>query len=201
MLTNKSEGQVIVVDDDTNLCNSIAFALSHYNLKIFHTGKSFIDSIKIDGTLLQGIGCILLDIRLTDLSGVNVFEKLLDKFFPFSKKIIFISGHADIELAVNLIKKGAYQVIEKPFDLIKLENVINDSFIKSKDLNEKLQLLNSLSSKEKVVMDYIYSGYFNKDIALILNNSVRTIEIHRQHIFDKLNVKNAIDLTKFLDSI
>ena len=144
MLTNKSEGQVIVVDDDTNLCNSIAFALSHYNLKIFHTGKSFIDSIKIDGTLLQGIGCILLDIRLTDLSGVNVFEKLLDKFFPFSKKIIFISGHADIELAVNLIKKGAYQVIEKPFDLIKLENVINYSFIKSKQF---LILENSSLSK------------------------------------------------------
>jgi two-component system response regulator DctR len=201
---------VIIIDDDESLVSSLAIYLEAKKIRClsFFSGEDFLLASKIDSSLLTNPGCILLDIRMPGLSGPQVFDQILVTHKQLIKPVIFITGHGETQIAVELMKRGAYDFIQKPFDseaLLKLVKIALthsvDSFNKIHFYNIFNNKINSLSKKELEIMNLIYQGASNKDIADQYENSVRTIELHRAHIFAKLEVKNGIELARNLERV
>ena len=201
---------VIIIDDDEFLVASLIIYLESKKIRClpFFSGEDFLLASKIDSSLLTNPGCILLDIRMPSLSGPQVFDQILERHEQLTKPVIFISGHGETQIAVELMKRGAYDFIQKPFDseallkLLKLALTFSvdnfNSTLFRRNFNNKI---NSLSKKELEIMNLIYQGASNKDIADQYQNSVRTIELHRAHIFTKLEVKNGIELARKLEQV
>lgn len=148
-------------------------------------------------------GCLVLDIRMPGMSGLELFDVLQSR--QCRLPVIFLTGHGDVPLAVAALKKGAYDFIEKPFD----DNVLVDRIIAALALNaEHLDSLSrndeiesrlaQLSPREQEVMAHILAGKFNKVIADELNIAMRTVEVHRSRIFEKMGVRSAVDLAQIL---
>jgi two-component system response regulator DctR len=142
------------------------------------------------------------------LSGPQVFDQILERHEQLTKPVIFISGHGETQIAVELMKRGAFDFIQKPFDSEALLKLVKIALTHSVDSLNKIHFynifnnkINSLSKKELEIMNLIYQGASNKDIADQYENSVRTIELHRAHIFAKLEVKNGIELARNLERV
>ena len=151
-------------------------------------------------------GCILLDIRMNKLSGLDVFEKL--RQINCSMPIIFMTGHGDIQIVARVMQEGAYDFMEKPVAGEELISRVKKCLSVSMDLWEQnnhkesvIKRIETLTGKEKVIMGLLFEGHANKEIADKLGNSVRTIELRRATIYDKLQISNAVELVRLLDSI
>lgn len=148
-------------------------------------------------------GCLVLDIRMPGMSGLELFDLLQARHCPLP--VIFLTGHGDVPLAVAALKKGAYDFIEKPFN----DNILVDRIIAAlaKDTEHIGKLtrhdeiesrIAQLSPREQEVMEHILAGKFNKVIADELNIAMRTVEVHRARIFEKMGVRSAVDLAQLL---
>lgn len=148
-------------------------------------------------------GCVILDVRMRAMSGPELFERL--KEIGCRMPVIFLTGHGDVPQAVQSIKNGAYDFIEKPFN----DNDLVDKVIAAMQLDEQLRQLaasnasvearlQSLTTREREVMDRILAGKYNKVIAAELNIAMRTVEVHRARIFEKMNVRSAVELATML---
>jgi len=148
-------------------------------------------------------GCLVLDIRMLAMSGLELFERL--KARGCQMPTIFLTGHGDVPQAVRSIKDGAYDFIEKPFN----DNELADRVIAAIEFDQQLRrqsssrtsresLLCTLSRREREVMERILAGKYNKVIAAELDIAMRTVEVHRARIFEKLNVKSAVELAQLL---
>jgi two-component system, LuxR family, response regulator DctR len=148
-------------------------------------------------------GCLILDVRMLAMSGPELFERLKDR--GCRMPAIFLTGHGDVPQAVRSIKNGAYDFIEKPFN----DNELADRVIAAIEFDEQRRLqtastastearLQSLTSRERAVMDRILAGKYNKVIAAELNIAMRTVEVHRARIFEKMSVKSAVELAQLL---
>jgi two-component system response regulator DctR len=146
-------------------------------------------------------GCILLDVRMPDTSGVALFDVLAARDLTARLPVIFLTGHGDVPMAVDMLKRGAFDFFEKPFNDNKLMDRVEEALAASRQAGEMAAVrgrLAALSAREREVLDLILDGKMNKVIADKLGISMRTVEVHRAHIFDKMHVKTAVELARLL---
>ena len=145
--------------------------------------------------------CVLLDVRMPGISGVALFDALAARQLTHRLPVIFLTGHGDVPMAVDALKRGAFDFFEKPFNDNKLMDRAQEALAASMQAGVQAVIhtrLESLSAREREVLDLILLGKMNKVIADQLGISMRTVEVHRAHIFDKMNVKTAVELARLL---
>ncbi len=194
----KTQGTVYVVDDDEAVRDSIRWLLeaSDYKVELYESGESFIASYDPDS-----VAVLLLDVRMNGMSGLEVQELLRAKNADIP--IIFITGHGDVPMAVNALKKGAVDFIEKPFDLESLKQQVEKMLDAAREKRMKVDrrnfnaaLLARLTPREQQVLERIVAGRLNKQIADDLSISIKTVEAHRASIMTKTNSGTIADLMR-----
>jgi two-component system, LuxR family, response regulator DctR len=197
-------GTVFIVDDDEALRDALRMLLRSRGLQteLFSSGESFLESISL---LSDCTGTLLLDVRMPGISGIQVFDELLSVFGRAPVPVIFLTGHADVPMAVESLKKGAFDFFEKPFDNNKLLDRLGVALRQSAEMRQTQrgerdvkQALAALTEREREVMKLIVAGRLNKVIADELAISMRTVEVHRSRIFSKMGVRSAVELANLL---
>lgn len=184
---------VHIVDDDPRYCRAVELVLSNagYAVAASADGDQF---LKED---TPRDGCILLDLEMPQMSGLQLFEVLLRR--PAPPHVIFVTGHADVDVAVQLIKMGALDVIQKPFQPDRLLNAVQASFeaapapVESDRVIQAKALIAKLSPRERELLQGLVGGMSNKSLASAMRRSVRTIEMHRARMMDRLGVRTLAD--------
>jgi two-component system response regulator DctR len=150
-------------------------------------------------------GCLLLDVRMPGLSGLALFEQLLERRLTEVLPVIFLTGHGDVPMAVAAVKRGAFDFVEKPFSdnalVDRIEQALQQSgaAIRQRRGRDRVrQALAELTEREREVMRLVIDGRPNKLIADALDISVRTVEVHRARVFDKMHVRSAVELANLL---
>ena len=210
MSDSSNSPNILIIDDDHDLSTGleVMLAAKKWQCQRFSSGEEFIAAVEADIGLVRNPGVILLDVRMFGISGFDVFYWIQSNCSRVSKSVIFLTGHGELPQAVQMMKRGAFDFIEKPFDSKNLVSQISVALGLSKkrfadfvETDSTQKLLETLTDKENVVMQHIFKGASNKDIADLLDNSVRTVELHRASIFHKLNVKNATEMARLLESL
>jgi two-component system, LuxR family, response regulator DctR len=198
------DGIIYIVDDDEALRDALGLFLRSQGLRTqeFAGGEVFLEQFVQLG---KSPGVVLLDVRMPGLSGVQVFDEMLSVFEVPPLPVIFLTGHADVPMAVETLKKGAFDFFEKPFDNAKLLDRVHVALEQSAKLltvqqgaRSLQENLATLTDREKEVMRLIISGRLNKVIADDLSISMRTVEVHRSRIFSKMGVRSAVELANLL---
>lgn len=189
---------VFIVDDDQAMVDSLAWMIESVGLKT----KTFTDAQRfLDYYTHDQPGCLILDVRMPEISGPELQEKLNQKHCKLP--IIFISGHGDIPLAVRVMKAGAIDFLAKPFNDQVLLEVINKAIRIDKEHRAKhlhshqiVERAALLSAREQQVMCQIVAGKLNKVISSELDISLKTVEAHRSNIMKKLQIKSLPELIR-----
>lgn len=145
--------------------------------------------------------CVLLDVRMDGLSGIATFDLMASQQLNKRLPVIFITGHGDVPMAVDALKRGAFDFFEKPFDDNALFDRVQEALLLSQQAGQMAlvyERLAGLTTREREVLDLILLGKMNKVIADELGISMRTVEVHRANIFDKMAVKTAVELAGLL---
>jgi two-component system, LuxR family, response regulator FixJ len=189
---------VYVVDDDDGMRRALDTLLSTvgYKTAVFSRPSEFLATFRPDSP-----GCLVLDIRMPDMSGLELQQHLnrIGSMLP----VIFITGHGDVPMAVQAMKEGAYEFIQKPFrdqDLLDRINHALKQDVENRNMvarrAEVLHRLESLTPRERQVMDLVVDGAANKVIAIDLDLSERTVEIHRAKVMEKMGARSVAHLVK-----
>ena len=190
------QSTVFVVEDDDGVRESTVLFLAHkgWPVQAFACAEEFLDAVSE-----QAVGCLLLDIRMPGLSGLDLQKALIEK--QIDLPIIFLTGHGDVQQSVTALKRGAFDFLEKPYDQQQLEQCIVDAVAqhvslrsKSKAQSEFASNVKSLTPREREVMDLMAEGLSSKLIAKRLAISPRTVEIHRAKIMTKMQVDSVAEL-------
>ncbi len=206
-MTQHPDAKVFIVDDDKGVRDALAWLLRTRRLlsESYESGDAFLDAIGGWRSEPSEPSCLLLDVRMPGTSGLALFEHLLTLPWQRAMPVIFLSGHADVPTAVDAVKRGAFDFCEKPFSdnalVDRVEQALNLSAQAMSSLREKRSVqerLDSLTERELAVMQRIIEGMPNKLVADRLNISVRTVEVHRARVFDKMGVKSAVELANSL---
>ncbi|MEY2617511.1 MAG: hypothetical protein RL522_513 [Pseudomonadota bacterium] len=200
------DATVYIVDDDAGVREALAWLLRSRRLasESFDSGQAFEARLQ-DGFAPDQPCCLLLDVRMPGLSGLALFEVLIERGLVEVMPVIFLTGHADVPTAVTMVKRGAFDFCEKPFSDNALVDRIEQAIARSAEVlharraQQQLALrLAELTQRERDVMALVAKGLPNKLIADALDISVRTVEVHRSRVFDKMNVKSAVELANML---
>jgi two-component system, LuxR family, response regulator FixJ len=189
---------VYVVDDDDGMRRALNLLLNTvgYKTAAFASAKEFLDRFKPDDA-----GCLVLDIRMPGMSGLELQQHLnrMGSMLP----VIFITGHGDVPMAVQAMKEGAFEFVQKPFRDQDLLDRINHALELDKSNRstlalraDVLQRFESLTPREKQVMQLVGDGLANKVIAIDLGLSERTVEIHRAKVMEKMGARSVAHLVK-----
>lgn len=195
-----SQALAHIVDDDEAIRDALTWLLRTRNVaaRTWDSAEAFLADWQADFH-----GCIVLDIRMKEMSGLECFDALLER--NNSMPVIFLTGHGDVPMAVSTLKKGAFDFLEKPFD----DNALVDVVIRAMEADARKQAsqesqatvagrLAQLTPREQEVMQLVLAGKFNKVIADELNISMRTVEVHRSRVFEKMGVRSAVELAQLL---
>jgi two-component system response regulator DctR len=197
---------VYIVDDDAGVRDALAWLLRSRRLtsECFDSAEAFDARI----TNISGVrepSCVLLDVRMAGLSGLAMFEKLINYGLLPTLPVIFLTGHADVPTAVDAVKRGAFDFYEKPFSdnalVDRIEQALALSAAKLAEHNQSTSLqarLEGLTERERDVLRLVVGGLPNKLVADQLDISVRTVEVHRSRVFDKMGVKSAVELANLM---
>ena len=198
---------VYIVDDDADVRDALAWLLRSRRLysESFRCAEDFLEMLQAR-PVPRHPQCLLLDVRMTGMSGLALFEQLKQREGLIQTvPVIFLTGHADVPTAVQTVKQGAFDFCEKPFSDNVLVDRINDAlalsgqYIEATALRHALMArLKDLTEREQGVMKLVVEGVPNKLIADQLDISVRTVEVHRARLFDKMQVKSAVELANLL---
>ena len=192
------KGNVFVIDDDPAMRNSLDFLLGSAGFKVtlFDTAADFLDAH-------AGLrfGCLISDVRMPDINGMDLLRRL--KANASSLPVIIMTGHGDIPLAVEAMKLGAFDFVEKPFEDERLIGMIEAALQQSPNRTksgaisaEIASRIASLSQRERQVMDGLVAGLSNKLIAREHNISPRTIEVYRANVMTKMQAHNLSELIR-----
>jgi two-component system response regulator FixJ len=188
--------RVYLVDDDLGYRQSLRFLLEEAGLNVvdFESAAAFLQAYepKIPG-------CLVLDVRMPEMTGLELQEYILDE--RFNLPIIFITGHGDVPMSVEAMKRGAMDFIEKPFEARSLICAINQAFARDKERHlsqaRKYQIqamYARLTTREREVMRLVVAGKSNKQIASALSVSHRTVEVHRARVMEKMESHSLPEL-------
>lgn len=197
LYVNKHKENIVIhiVDDDHGIRAALNRLLSHagYDVKLYSNGADFIE--KYDNSP----GCVILDLAMPGLSGEQVLQKITDA--RLNLVVLILTGHATIATAIKLIKAGAIDIMEKPFDndqlLDKLRKLLEPAqafFAKNMLIADYQKRVSSLTPSERSVMDLLLTGMTSREIASHLHNSKKTIDIHRARIMKKMDAASLRDL-------
>lgn len=191
---------IFVIDDDVQVCKAIKLLMEsvHLNVISFTSVQDYLETF--DQTQ---IGCLIVDVRMPKMSGIDLQQYFLDKKIQHYPPIIVISGHADITTAVKAVQLGALDFIEKPFNnqqmidivhkAIKIDKAAYHDFLHMKTLHKNYQ---SLTKREQQVFEVVVTGKANKVIAFDLSISQSTVEAHRAKVMEKMSANNLSELVK-----
>ena len=197
-LMSPKKGTVYVVDDDEAVRDSVQWLLEgqDFRVRCFESAESFLS--RYDP---REVGCVLVDIRMSGMSGLDLQDRLAERGSPLP--LAFVTGHGDVPMAVDTMKKGAMDFIEKPFKedaLVALvERMLEEArtaFSQSQEAASRDALLSRLTTREAQVLERIVAGRLNKQIADDLGISIKTVEAHRANVMEKLNANTVADLLK-----
>ena len=192
------KGTVYVVDDDEAVRDSLQWLLEgkDYRVRCFDSAENFL--ARYDP---REIACLIVDIRMGGMSGLELQDRLIEHKSPLP--IVFITGHGDVPMAVNTMKKGALDFIQKPFNEDDLLSVVErmldharEAFAGHQQAASREALLSKLTGRESQVLERIVAGRLNKQIADDLGISIKTVEAHRANIMEKLGANTVADLLK-----
>jgi two-component system, LuxR family, response regulator DctR len=197
---------VFIVDDDASVREALAWLLrSRHLLSEGYAGGEEFEAMLQAGYSPRQPCCLLLDVRMPGMSGLALFDRLAERELVEVMPVIFLTGHADVPTAVDMVKRGAFDFCEKPFSDNALVDRIEHAIDRSRQVlasqRAKLllqQRLADLTERERDVMQLVMEGLPNKLIADQLDISVRTVEVHRARVFDKMEVKSAVELVNML---
>lgn len=201
-----ADATVFIVDDDAGVRDALAWLLRSRRLlsSTFESAEAF-EALLREGFRPRQPCCLLLDVRMPGMSGLALFEKLVEENLAQAMPVIFLTGHADVPTAVDMVKRGAFDFCEKPFSDNALVDRIEEALRLSAQVldaqrrqGELQQRLGELTERERDVMRLVARGLPNKLIADQLAISVRTVEVHRSRVFDKMEVKSAVELANLL---
>jgi two-component system response regulator DctR len=190
-----------IVDDEDVIRDALAWLAQSRGLAArgYASGEDFLDGIE---TRIDADGdCVLLDVRMPGMNGIAVFDQLVGRGLLPRLPVIFLTGHGDVPMAVDSLKRGAFDFFEKPFNDNQLMDRVDQALAASRRAGEADAVrarLATLSAREREVLDLILAGKMNKVVADKLGISMRTVEVHRAHIFDKMQVKTAVELAGLL---
>lgn len=193
-----NKGTVYVVDDDEAVRDSLQWLLegNDYRVRCFESAENFLT--RFDP---REVACLIVDVRMPGMNGLELQDELLHR--GCSMPLVFITGHGDVPMAVDTMKKGAIDFIEKPFNEVVLRDLVDRMLQKARLSADQQQaeasrgaLLGRLTARESQVLERIVAGRLNKQIADDLNISIKTVEAHRANIMEKLNVSTVADLLK-----
>jgi Response regulator len=193
-------GKVFIVDDDEAIRDALTWLLQSRGVsaQAFGSAEDFLAHWRSDMA-----GCLLLDIRMSGMSGLDLFDRLRE--VQSRIPVIFLTGHGDVPMAVGALKRGARDFVEKPFN----DNDLVDRVIEALEWDARRRAaeadnagvaarLEALTARERQVMELVLAGKLNKVIADELGITMRTVEVHRAHVFEKMGVKTAVELAQML---
>ena len=195
---NNTRPTIFVVDDDSAVRDALKLLLRSVGqaVETYGAGQEFLESYSEDRP-----GCLVLDIRMPGMSGLELQQKLNEKHSILP--IIFITGHGDVPMAVEAMQAGAVDFIQKPFRDQDLIDRINQALEKDTsnraalgERNDIRRRLETLTPREREVLDLVVHGKANKVIAIDLGLSERTVEIHRASIMEKLHARNLSNVVR-----
>ena len=220
------DSTVYIVDDDIGVREGMAWLLRTRRLlsESYDSAEAFWDMLQTNlqaewpadtalphpmpMALPRQAGCVLLDVRMPGMSGLALFEHLQVSGIAQAWPVIFLTGHADVPTAVDSVKRGAFDFCEKPFsdnalvDRVEQALRLSQARLEARTLQAFLHSrLGDLTDRERDVMRLVLEGLPNKLIADQLDISVRTVEVHRSRVFDKMEVKSAIELANLMRAL
>ncbi len=204
------DATVFIVDDDAGVRDALSWLLRSRGLysETFESADAFFEQKLQPGFVPRQACCLLLDVRMPGMSGIALFEHVVAQRLTDALPVIFLTGHADLPTAVEAVKRGAFDFCQKPFSDNALVDRIEQALVQSR---EKLKVivervgmqtkLAELTDRERDVMRLVVDGLPNKLIADQLAISVRTVEVHRARVFEKMDVKSAVELANLLRNV
>ena len=200
------DATVYIVDDDTDVREALAWLLRSRRLlsECYDSAEAF-EAVLAERSPIRHPSCLLLDMRMGGMSGLELFNLMLERGQIAAVPVIFLTGHADVPTAVDTVKRGAFDFCEKPFSDNLLVDRVEQAITQSANHLAQMQAcevvhnrLQELTERERDVMRLVVEGVPNKLIADQLDISVRTVEVHRARVFDKMQVKSAVELANLL---
>ena len=197
-----AEPVVFVVDDDESMRRALQRTITSagWEVQTYDSGVTFLDAFDPKQS-----GCVVLDLRMPQMSGLDIQERLIAQNATIP--VIFITAYGEVPVAVQAMKIGAVDFIEKPFSSHQLLTCISRAI--ASDAEERLlrderseidQRLASLTTREREVLDFVAEGATTKEIATQLGIQPRTVEIHRHHVMQKMRVRSAVELVRLLST-
>jgi two-component system response regulator FixJ len=194
-----SEEQIVhVIDDDDAVRDSLSFLLraAGFEAKTYESATLFLEAVK------AGVaGCVITDVRMPDMSGLDLLRHL--QRLAVRLPVIVVTGHGDVQLAVEAMKLGAVDFLEKPFDDERMLDTVRTAIegrpgdaARTPEQDAILERLASLSQRERQVLDGLVAGHPNKTIAYELGISPRTVEVYRAHVMTKMQANSLSELVR-----
>ena len=191
---------VYLVDDDEAIRDALSwlFQSRGVSCRSYASAEAFLDAWSP-----QLSGCVLLDMRMEGMSGSELFDQLNTR--GNSLPVIFLTGHGDVPMAVAALKKGAFDFVEKPCNDNELVDRVLEALkahaaqrADAASADSYKRRSERLSTRERQVMELVLAGKLNKNIADELQISIRTVEVHRASVFDKMGVRTAVELARLI---
>ena len=195
---HEPEPVVFVVDDEASVRSSLKWLLESIRLKVeaFESAEAFLDRLEGDA---DRPGCIVIDVRMPGMSGPELMDRLID--MGSRMPIIFLSAHGDVPLAVRVMKGGALDFLQKPYNNQQFLERVRQALAKDEENRSRMELQNDtatridgLSSRERQIMDLVVQGQSNKVIGRELGISYKTVEAHRARLMRKMGVASFAEL-------
>jgi FixJ family two-component response regulator len=194
---------VYIVDDDVSFRKSMERLILGWGYKVieFESAKSLMEQ-----KTFQHPSCLLLDVKLPDVDGISLKQKLIKR--GINSPVIFMSGYGTISMSVKAMKDGAIDFLPKPFESKELRAAINIAIeqdvknLKTYSQKKKIySLINTLTSREKEIMQHVLTGKLNKQIAQDLGITEKTVKVHRSRVMYKLKISSVADLVRLAEKI
>ena len=198
-----SEQIIHVVDDDEALRDSMTWMLegNNYQVATYESAEAFLRVISP-----AMAGCVVLDVRMPGMNGLELFEELGRR--RCTLPVVFITGHGDVPMAVSALKKGAVDFIEKPFSEADMLRLIEQCLTLERGNRDKrlqeaetVRRLEHLTQREREVLGLIIIGKLNKQIADVLGISIKTVEVHRARVMEKMGVNSLAELVQHVVTV
>lgn len=192
-----------IVDDEEVIRDSLMWLAEsrHIQATAYDSASQFLSVLDSDYVFNDDGDCLLLDMRMPEMSGASLFEAISARGFRARMPVIFLTGHADVPMAVDSLKRGAFDFFEKPFNDNKLMDRVQEALLASVQggLQADVQArLATLSTRERETLGFILEGKMNKVIADEMGITMRTVEVHRASIFTKMGVRTAVELARLI---